>query len=134
LAYQHRTYSSSVHKMARWPLGTPREDDHHSSLYVQHLRWIQDKHDGLHCTAFQIKFSNIRCDSGIKLPRIPQLYLFWTVKPMCHVKPTQATSVENKAMRTLLMTITSIAWGTESPMAGFASAILFSSHDIDLLR
>lgn len=64
-----------------------------------------------------MKFSKIRCDSGMKLPLIPHEYLFWTVNPMCHVNPTQAMRAEKEAMRSLLMTMISIAWGTDSPMA-----------------
>lgn len=39
---------------------------------------------------------------------MPQLYLFCTVKPMCHFNPIHATSVENKAIRILLMTMMSM--------------------------
>lgn len=74
-------------------------------------------YEDLHWTAFQIKLSNILCDNGIQLPFMPQLYLFCTVKPMCHFNPIQAIRVENRAISILLTTMMSIACGTERPMA-----------------
>jgi hypothetical protein len=69
-----------------------------------------------------MKFSKILCNKGMKLPLKPQLYLFCTVKPICHFNPIQATRVEKRAMRILLITITSMVCGTERPIAVFALA------------
>jgi hypothetical protein len=64
-----------------------------------------------------MKLSRILCSKGMKLPRIPQLYLFCTVKPICHFSPTQAISVENRAINMLLTTMIRIACGTDKPIA-----------------
>ena len=64
-----------------------------------------------------MKLSRILCDRGIKLPTIPQLYLFCTVKPMCHFSPIQAMIVENRAIKMRLTTMMSIDCGTDRPMA-----------------
>ena len=64
-----------------------------------------------------MKLSRILCSKGMKLPRIPQLYLFCTVKPMCHFNPTQAMVVENRAINMLLTTMIRIACGTDKPVA-----------------
>ena len=70
-----------------------------------------------------MKLSRILCDKGMKLPRIPQLYLFWTVKPMCHFNPTQAMSVEKKAINKQLTTMIRIDCETDKPIASVISAI-----------
>lgn len=36
---------------------------------------------------------------------------------MCHLRPHQATSVENKAIKALEIKMTAIDWPTESPKA-----------------
>lgn len=64
-----------------------------------------------------MKLSKILCESGMKLPLIPQEYRFCTVNPMCHFKPIQAIKIENKTMSNLLMMMISIAWGTDRPNA-----------------
>jgi hypothetical protein len=60
----------------------------------------------------------------MKPPRKPKQHLFCTVKLMCNLNPIQATMVENKMTNNLLMTMISMAWGTESPIAICASAIV----------
>ena len=70
-----------------------------------------------------MKLSKILCDKGIKLPRIPQLYLFCTVKPICHFNPTQAISVEKKAINRQLTTMIRIDCETDKPIASAISAI-----------
>jgi hypothetical protein len=64
-----------------------------------------------------MKLSKILCDKGIKLPRMPQLYLFCTVKPICHFKPTQAMSVEKRAINMQLITMIRIDCETDKPIA-----------------
>jgi hypothetical protein len=62
----------------------------------------------------------------MKLPRIPQLYLFCTVKPICHFNPTQAISVEKKAINRQLTTMIRIDCETDKPIA---SVILANKSD-----
>jgi len=70
-----------------------------------------------------MKLSKILCDSGMKLPFMPQLYRFCMVKPMCHVRPIQAMRVEKRAISNLLTTTTSMDCGTESPIASYVLAL-----------
>ena len=74
-----------------------------------------------------MKLSRILCSKGMKLPRIPQLYLFCTVKPMCHFNPTQAMVVENRAINMLLTTMIRIACGTDKPVASVAISYQIST-------
>ena len=48
-------------------------------------------------------------------PRKPQVKRFWTVKPICQVRPHQAMMQENKQTTALDTIITAIAWPTERP-------------------
>jgi hypothetical protein len=56
------------------------------------------------------------------------------VKPICHLRPAQATSVEKPAMSTLPTTMMTIACGTERPIAGNLSLELGSDQLLYVLK
>ena len=62
-----------------------------------------------------MKFRRILCSNGIQDPLKPQVYRFWTVNPICHLKPHHAMRVEKKVTSSLPMTITIILWPTDRP-------------------
>jgi hypothetical protein len=66
----------------------------------------------------------------MKLPRMPQLYLFCTVKPICHFNPTQAITVEKEAINMLLTTMIRIACGTDKPIASVMLATKTDKHSV----
>lgn len=68
-----------------------------------------------------MKLSKILCDKGMKAPLRPHEYLDCTVNPICHFKPIHAIKTEYKTMISLLITMISIAWGTDKPSATVVS-------------